>query len=110
MTARVSTDNLPLPRLCGWAMNYALRRWMPLLAVVASLLLRVGLDVLKPWPTVFLIDYLDHLLHGKRMSPVLENIIELLPGAATPQNLIGWSVAATILIFVLSWVIGLLAA
>jgi ABC-type multidrug transport system fused ATPase/permease subunit len=68
----------------------------------------VGLDA-QALATVFLIDYLDHLLHGKGIS-VLANVVEWLPGAATPPNLIGWSVGATILIFLLSWVIGLLAA
>jgi ATP-binding cassette subfamily B protein/subfamily B ATP-binding cassette protein MsbA len=95
---------LTLPRLCAWAIGYALRRWLPLLGVIVSSLLKVGLDVLKPWPMVFLVDY---VLRGKSMSPELTSFIEALPGSASPFNLIGWSVAATVLIFLLSWAIGL---
>ncbi len=87
-------------------MGYALRRRLPFATVVLSLLLKVGLDLLKPWPTVFLIDY---VLRGKAMSPALEKIVALLPGAHTPYALIAWSVTGTILIFLLSWLIDLAA-
>ncbi len=40
------------------------RRWPALAGVVGALLLRVGLDVLKPWPMVFLVDY---VLRGQSM-------------------------------------------
>jgi ATP-binding cassette, subfamily B, bacterial len=106
MTDQTSHRNLTLPRLCAWAISYALRRWIPLAAVVLSLLLKVGLDLLKPWPTVFLIDY---VLRGKAMTPALEKFVQWLPGAPAPQNLIAWSVGATVLIFLLSWAIGVAA-
>ncbi len=99
-----AAPKLTLPRLCAWAIGYALRRWVPLLGIVVSSLLKVGLDVLKPWPMVFLVDY---VLRGKSMSPRLASFVEALPGGASPFNLIGWSVAATVLIFLLSWAIGL---
>jgi ATP-binding cassette subfamily B protein len=97
---------LSLPRLCAWAMRYAFRRGWPLLGVSGSLLLRVGLDVLKPWPMVFLIDY---VLRGQAQPPLVAQLVEALPGAATPINLVGWSVAATVLMFLLSWFAGLAA-
>lgn len=97
---------LSLPRLCGWAMGYAFRRGWPLLGVSGSLLLRVALDVLKPWPMVFLIDY---VLRGQAMPPLAARLVEALPGAPTPSTLIGWSVAATVLVFLLSWLAGLSA-
>lgn len=97
---------LSLPRLCGWATRYAFRRGWPLLGVSGSLLLRVGLDVLKPWPMVFLIDY---VLRSQTQPPLLAQLVEALPGAATPINLVGWSVAATVLMFLLSWFAGLAA-
>ena len=46
-----------LSRLCGWALRYALRRRPALVAVLAALLVQVALQVIKPWPTVFLLDY-----------------------------------------------------
>lgn len=99
-------QNLTLPKLCGWATRYALRRGWPLLGVSSSLLLRVGLDVLKPWPMVFLIDY---VLRGQAKPPLVARLVEALPGATTPANLVGWSVAATVLVFLLSWLAGLAA-
>jgi len=98
---------LSLPRLCGWAMGYALRRGWPLLAVSGSLLLRVALDVMKPWPMVFLIDY---VLRGRTMPPLVARLAEALPGAATPSNLIGWSVAGTVLVFLLNWLAAVAAS
>jgi len=88
-------------------MGYALRRWAPLVAVVASMLFKVGLDVLKPWPLVILIDY---ALKGLVMPDALRKIMAILPGGAGQTGLIGWSVVATVLIFLLSWAVTLLTA
>lgn len=88
-------------------MGYALRRGWPLLGVGGSLLFRVGLDVLKPWPMVFLIDY---VLRGKTPPPWASRLVDSLPGAATPANLVGWAVTATVVVFLLSWLAGLAAA
>src|SRR6266704_6511041 len=74
--------------------------------VIASLLLKVGLDVLKPWPMVFLIDY---VLGRRAMPPALANFIQRIPGNHDPLTLAGWMVAATVLIFLASWGIGLVA-
>jgi ATP-binding cassette subfamily B protein/subfamily B ATP-binding cassette protein MsbA len=74
--------------------------------VVMGLLLKVGLDVLKPWPMVFLIDY---VLGRKAMPLALANFVRRIPGNHDPLTLAGWTVAATILIFLGSWVIGLAA-
>src|ERR1044071_2239891 len=110
MATNDSNRDLTLARLCGWATGYALRRWAPLVTVIASLLFKIGLDVLKPWPMVFLINYLDHQLRGNEMPQVLRSFIEWLPGAPTPETLIACCVAATVLIFLLSWAVGLATA
>ena len=68
------------------------------------MLLKVGLDVLKPWPMVFLV---DHVLQTKVMPPWMSRFVDLLPGTPTTAHLIGWSVAATVLLFLLSWSLGL---
>ncbi len=90
--------------LCQWALRYAMRRWLPLVTVFATMLLKVGLDVLKPWPMVFLV---DHVLQTKAMPPWMARLVDLLPGTPTTTHLIGWSVAATVLLFLLSWSLGL---
>ena len=87
-------------------MRYAFRRGWPLLGVSSSLLLRVALDLLKPWPMVFLIDY---VLRGDSMPSLLERVISALPGGESKSALIGWSVGGTVLVFLLSWFAGLLA-
>jgi len=107
MTSRPVHPQLTLPRLGRWAMGYALRRWPALAAVIGSLLLKVGLDLLKPWPMVLLI---DHVLSGKSMTPGLNAFVEWLPGPPSTAWLIGWSVGATVLIFLLSWLVSLLVA
>jgi ATP-binding cassette subfamily B protein len=96
-----------LRSLCRWALGYAGRRGGALASVIVSHLLKVGLDVLKPWPTVFLIDY---VLGARIMPPALARFVDQLPGAATPAVLVGWSVAATILVFLLGWIVGLVTA
>ena len=107
MPEKRTKPQLGLVRLCRWAFGYALRRRLPLAGVSVSMLLKIGLDVLKPWPMVFLIDY---VLRGYTMPAALSGFVEVLPGPATASYLIGWSVAATVLIFLLSWAVGLATA
>jgi ATP-binding cassette, subfamily B, bacterial len=95
---------LPLPRLCRWAMRVAWRRWPAFSAVVAAQSLRVGFDLLKPWPMVFLIDY---VLRSAALPAPLARLVEWLPGAGTPVQLVAWSVLATVLVFLCSWLAGL---
>ena len=106
MPANPTRGDLTLSRLSAWAVGYALRRRAALAAVITSMLLKVGLDVLKPLPMVFLIDY---VLRGREMSPTLARLVALLPGAPAPANLIVWSVTGTVVIFLLSWAVGLVA-
>ena len=104
MSARSPTPDLSLTRLCRWVLGYAVGRRLPLLGVMLTMLLQVGLGLLKPWPMVILIDY---VLGAKLMPPWLQRMVDLLPGPHAPLNLIGWSVGATVLIFLLSWAVGL---
>jgi ABC-type multidrug transport system fused ATPase/permease subunit len=85
-------------------MRFAWRRWTELIGLLVTMLLKVGLDVLKPWPMVFLVDY---VLQGRITSTFFPYVAEVLPGAPTSENLIGWSVAATVIVFLLSWAVGL---
>jgi ATP-binding cassette, subfamily B, bacterial len=98
------TPDLRLARLCRWVSGYASRRRLPLLAVLLTMLVQAGLSVLRPLPLKFLI---DNVLDGQPMPPWLGRLVGLLPGTHVPANLIGWSVAATVLIFLLGWAAGL---
>ena len=107
MSAKDSKPALTLPQLFRWVLHYAARRRGPLAAVLGSMLLKVGLDVLKPWPMIFLV---DHVLKTKAMPPWLTSLVNELPGPHTPGSLIAWSVLATVLVFLLSWAVGLASA
>src|SRR5258707_2338762 len=96
-----------LVNLCRWVLGYAGRRRGPLVAVLFSMLCQVGLDVLKPWPMVFLI---GHVLQKKAMPRWVASLIQSLPGSHTPTALITWIVAETVLLFLLSWGVGLINA
>ena len=87
-----AAEKLTTTRLLGWVSQYALRRWQPLLVLLATMLCRVALDVVKPWPMAFLIDY---ALQGKPMRPWLRALADALPGADSQGGLIAWSVART---------------
>ena len=107
MSTNPSKPELTLPKLFRWSLHYTARRRGPLVAVLFSMLLQVGLDVLKPWPMVFLV---DHVLKTKPMPHWMASIVNLLPGPHTPGSLIAWSVVATVLIFLLGWMAGLASA
>jgi ATP-binding cassette, subfamily B, bacterial len=84
-----------------WALGYAFRRWLALGAVLGTMLLKTGIDLLKPWPMVILV---DHVLQQKPVSNGLKTLIDWLPGSASTDGLILWAVAATVLIFLLGWI------
>jgi ATP-binding cassette, subfamily B, bacterial len=90
-------------RLLGWLTRYALRRWGGLLAVLATMVAKIGLDLLKPWPMKVLV---DHGLGDLPLSPALAGLAAVFPGSDTREGLIGWSIAATVLLFLLAWALG----
>jgi len=98
-----STVDTGAVRLLGWLTRYALRRWGGLVAVLATMVAKVGLDLLKPWPMKVLVDY---GLGDLPLSPALAGLAAVLPGSDTREGLIGWSIAATVLLFLLGWALG----
>ncbi|MDP8901375.1 MAG: ABC transporter ATP-binding protein/permease [Actinomycetota bacterium] len=87
-------------RICWRFAVFAVRRWRPLLAVVTTMLLAIALNVAKPWPIKVVI---DNVLGDEPLSPALR----LLPGADDPSNLLLWSIAATVTLFLVGWSLGL---
>src|SRR5690349_19566895 len=104
MASLVHRTQLTVASLCAWSMRYALRRWRALVVVLGSQSFKVGLDLLKPWPMAFLVDY---VLRGQTMPSWLEHWIRHLSGGANTHALVVWSVVATVLIFLLSWALDL---
>src|SRR5687768_5485872 len=95
---------LTIAELCRWVAKYAFRRRLPFASVIGTMLLKIGLDVLKPWPMLFLVDY---VLGTKVMPQWLSQFVTALPGESTPTNMIGWTVASTVFLFLCSWALGL---
>jgi ATP-binding cassette subfamily B protein/subfamily B ATP-binding cassette protein MsbA len=89
--------------LCAWALRRAVRRPLGLTAVLLTMLLHVGFDVLKPWPMLVLV---DHVLKGEPLPALLAHGVAWLPGAATAEQLITWCVAASVVLFLASWLLG----
>ena len=107
MSAEAATAVRPAPpvdtsavRLLGWLGSYALRRWRGLVAVLATMVAKIALDLLKPWPMKVLV---DHALGNQPLPPALAALVASWPGGGSPEALISWSVAATVVLFLAGW-------
>ena len=96
-----TTDNpATVSHSIGWLLNYALRRSRAMVVVLGTMVLKTGLDLLRPLPMKVLI---DHVLKGQEASPVVARLIAHLPGDHSRQGLVIWCVAATVVLFVAGW-------
>jgi ATP-binding cassette subfamily B protein/subfamily B ATP-binding cassette protein MsbA len=107
MNGHTKSSELRLSALMRWAWRVSLRRWPYLAGVCSVLVLRVGMELLRPWPMKVII---DHALRNQQMSPRMSRLFDWLPGSNSPQNLILWCVLATILFFVLGRLLTMLGA
>ncbi|MGD9902578.1 MAG: ABC transporter ATP-binding protein [Vicinamibacterales bacterium] len=90
-----------------WLARYPLRRWRALLAVLATMLGRIGVDLLKPWPLKILV---DHALGAQPLTPALAAALAVLPGDGSPRALVLWSAGATIALFLAGWALSVASA
>jgi ATP-binding cassette subfamily B protein len=68
-------------------LRYAVPAW-PLLALIAVVTLGASLlAMLEPWPMKVLV---DNVLSGRRLDGAVADVVQLLPGEATPRNLLVW--------------------
>ena len=77
----------------GWLGQYARRRWRAMLVVLGAMLVRVGLDLLKPWPMKILV---DNVLKQMAAHPLVERLVNALPGPHDRATLVLWCVGATV--------------
>src|SRR5687768_13950355 len=103
MSSDAKNRNLGLLQVSRWSLGRAMRRWPELSLVSCLSILKIGFDLLKPWPMVFL---LDSVLKKEPMGPLAQRIFNLFPGEPSTSQLIGGAVLATILIFLASWALG----
>jgi ATP-binding cassette subfamily B protein/subfamily B ATP-binding cassette protein MsbA len=86
--------------LAAWAFRHALRRPLGMMAVVTTMLLQIGFDVLKPWPLLILV---DQVLKGEPMPAMLADAVQWLPRGSATQSLITWCVVASVVLFLAGW-------
>src|SRR5262245_3135950 len=76
----------------GWLLHYALRRWRAMAVVLGAMVLKIGLDLLKPWPMKILLDY---VLKELPRPAIVTRMIDAFPGDHSRPTLVLWCVAAT---------------
>jgi ATP-binding cassette subfamily B protein/subfamily B ATP-binding cassette protein MsbA len=76
-------------------LRYAKPHWRALVLLTLTMLVDVGLDLLRPWPLKLVI---DNVL-GHHATPRL--LTSILPGSASPHGLLAWAAGATVAIFLL---------
>jgi ATP-binding cassette subfamily B protein len=79
----------------GRILRYAKPHWKALVLLSTTMLLDVGLDLLRPWPLKLVI---DNVLGHHRTPGFLTRI---LPGSASPHGLLLWAAIGTVAIFLL---------
>ena len=86
--------------LLRWVLGYARRRWYGVAFVLLLMLLRIGINVLRPWPMKVLV---DHVLEGRAYPSWLNWTVSWLPAAETARDLVLWCVIGMFVIFLLGW-------
>src|SRR5947209_7179517 len=76
-------------------LRYAKPHWRALVLLSGTMLLDVGLDLLKPWPLKLVI---DNVLGHHRAPHIVSSV---LPGSGTPHGLLAWAAIGTVAIFLL---------
>lgn len=76
-------------------LRYAKPHWRSITLLSSTMLVDIGLDLVKPWPLKLVI---DNVLGHHPTPPVLTSV---LPGATSPHGLLLWAALATVAIFLL---------
>jgi ABC-type multidrug transport system fused ATPase/permease subunit len=107
MSAPMAFGAVPLPELRPlvlgrWLGRYAVRRSGAMTIVLGAMLLKVAVDLVRPWPTKVII---DHALKHKPLPAALASGAGYLPGFVTPDGVIVWCVVSTLAIFLVGWLL-----
>jgi ATP-binding cassette subfamily B protein/subfamily B ATP-binding cassette protein MsbA len=76
-------------------LRYVWPHWRGLSLVLLTMVIHIGLHVLRPWPLKFL---LDDVLDKKRVPQQLQPILDVLPGPGGIQGLLLWVCISTVLL------------
>jgi ABC-type multidrug transport system fused ATPase/permease subunit/GT2 family glycosyltransferase len=80
-------------------LQYALPYWKGWLIIVVITLAVTLTAMLQPWPLKVIV---DNVLGGQPASETFAQLLQALPGAATPQGLLVWVVLASLALFVVN--------
>jgi ATP-binding cassette subfamily B protein len=105
--ALAARSDLTTTRLIRRLAPFSWRRRGAMALVVFTTLAEVGLTLLEPWPLKVLV---DNVLRNRPTTGLLHAVFVALPGPASREALLWWTVAATVLIFLLAWAAGLAAS
>src|SRR5829696_10159170 len=100
MEALAAQSQLSATRLIRRLAPFSWRRRGAMALVVATTLTDVGLTLLQPWPLKVLV---DNVLRGRPTTGALHSVFVALPGPASREALLWWTVAATVVLFLLAW-------
>jgi ATP-binding cassette subfamily B protein/subfamily B ATP-binding cassette protein MsbA len=78
-------------------LRYVWPHWRGLSLVLLTMVIQVGVHVLRPWPLAIL---LDDVLDKKRVPQELQAILDVLPGPDGLQGLLLWVCISTVLLVV----------
>src|SRR5438132_6933189 len=79
-------------------LRYIWPHWRGLVLVLVSMLLVIGLEALRPWPTKLLV---DSVLGQQPLPGPVQAALSALPGPAGVQGLLLWVCVSTVLIFLI---------
>lgn len=78
-------------------LKYALPNWRGLAAVLVTMLLGIGLDVLRPWPMKLMV---DNVLGQLPVPNAVLTLLHYLPASEGAVGLLFWISISTVLIFI----------
>ena len=93
-----------MPRLFLRLLRYGRHRRWAFGGVAVTMLLDVGINLLRPWPLKLIV---DSVLGNQPLPSGLQSLASWLPGADGKQGLLTWLVIATLLVFVAGWTLDL---
>jgi ATP-binding cassette subfamily B protein/subfamily B ATP-binding cassette protein MsbA len=93
-----------MPRLLLRLSRYGRQRRLALSGLALTMLLDVGVNLLRPWPLKFIV---DSVLGDQPLPSGVQTVVSWLPGADGKQGLLTWLVIATLLVFLFGWALDL---
>jgi ABC-type multidrug transport system fused ATPase/permease subunit len=103
MAVLMKSPNREVTSLSRWIASYVLGRWRGMTVILAMMLFKVAVDLVRPWPTKILV---DNALRREPLSTSTLAALASLPGGVhSPSDLIAWCVLATVLLFLIGWLL-----